>query len=74
MHTEGKYPKLTSAAALQFGGFASKNVIDLEPEQVQTFMSRQDFGIGSAQTEKVSGTGYVILRYEGFVVGLGRLS
>ncbi|PID85291.1 MAG: RNA methyltransferase [Chloroflexi bacterium] len=71
MHTEGKYPKLTTAAAMQFGRFARDNVIDLQPEQVQAFMARQDFHVDAAQVVDVSGTGYVILRYRGYVVGLG---
>ncbi|NHZ71887.1 MAG: RNA methyltransferase [Aquificales bacterium] len=71
MRTDGKYPKLTTAAALQFGYLATKNVIDLQPEQVQMFIGRQDFDIGAAQVQNVSGTGYIVLRYKGFVAGLG---
>ncbi len=71
MHTDGRYPKLTTASTIQFGRFATKNMIDLEPEQVQTFMARQNFNVAPAQLADVSGTGYVILRYRGYVVGLG---
>jgi NOL1/NOP2/fmu family ribosome biogenesis protein len=71
MRTDGKYPKLTTSAALQFGHLAVKNVINLEPEQVQAFMARQDFEIDVVQVQNVSGTGYVVLRYQEIVVGLG---
>ncbi len=71
MRTDGKYPKLTTSAALQFGHLATKNVIDLEPEQVQAFMARQDFDVCDAQLETVTGVGYAILRYKDFVVGMG---
>ncbi len=71
MHTEGKYPKLTTAAAMQFGHLAHKSIVDLEPEQVQLFIGRQDFEIGADQTQNVTDTGYVMLRYQGFVMGLG---
>ena len=71
MHTDGKYPKLTTAAAMQFGHLARKNIVDLQPAQVQMLMGRQDFEIAADQTQNVMGTGYVILRYQGFVVGLG---
>lgn len=71
MHTQGKYPKLTSAAAMQFGAWAEQNVIDLEPEQVGAFMNREDFGITAVQSTRTTGTGYVILRYHGFPLGVG---
>ena len=71
MHTDGKYPKLTTSAALRFGFLASKNVVDLEPEQVVAFMGREDFEVDVAQVQTVSGTGYVILRYQEIVVGMG---
>lgn len=71
MRTDGKYPKLTTSAALRFGNLASKNVVDLEAAQVQAFMGRQDFEVDAAQVQNVSGTGYIILRYRGRVVGLG---
>ncbi|MEZ4643895.1 MAG: hypothetical protein R3E31_14380 [Chloroflexota bacterium] len=34
MNVDGKYPKLTTAAAMIFGHLATRNTIDLEPEQV----------------------------------------
>ena len=71
MRTDGKYPKLTTAATLRFGALACKNVVDLQPEQLVAFMGRRDFHIEGAQVQNVSGTGYVMLRYQGIVVGLG---
>jgi 16S rRNA C967 or C1407 C5-methylase (RsmB/RsmF family)/NOL1/NOP2/fmu family ribosome biogenesis protein len=71
MHTQGKYPKLTSPAAMQFGRAATRNVIDLEPEQAGAFMNREDFGITAVQSSHTTGTGYVILRYHSFPLGVG---
>ena len=71
MRTDGKYPKMTTAAALQFGHLASKNVVDLASEQVQAFVGRQTFDVGAEQLGNVTGVGYVILRYKSYVVGVG---
>jgi 16S rRNA C967 or C1407 C5-methylase (RsmB/RsmF family) len=71
MHTDGKYPKLTTSAALRFGFLASKNVVDLEPAQVAALMGCEDFEVDMAQVQNVSGTGYVILCYQEIVVGMG---
>jgi NOL1/NOP2/fmu family ribosome biogenesis protein len=56
---------------MQFGKAATRNIIDLEPEQVQAFMNREDFGITAVQSTHSTGTGYIILRYHGFPLGIG---
>jgi len=50
---------------------ARKNIVDLQSAQVQMLMALQDFEIAADQTQNVMGTGYVILRYQGFLVGIG---
>ncbi|HEX6386077.1 MAG TPA: RsmB/NOP family class I SAM-dependent RNA methyltransferase [Anaerolineae bacterium] len=71
MQTSGKYPKLTTAAAMLFGPWARRNVIDLEAEQAEAYLSRQDFALTAGQARYCTGTGYVLLRYQNFVLGVG---
>jgi len=71
MHTDGKYPKLTTGAAMQFGHLAQRNVLDLTHEQVRAYLARQEFGATAGQTAQCHGTGYVIVRHQGFPLGIG---
>ncbi|MCA9961480.1 MAG: NOL1/NOP2/sun family putative RNA methylase [Anaerolineales bacterium] len=71
MNVDGKYPKLTTAAAMIFGHLATRNTIDLEPEQVANYVARHDFKISATQASHCTGTGYIILRYQGFTMGVG---
>ena len=70
MRTEGKYPKLTTGAAMLVGHHAKRNFIDLEPSQVQDFMARRDFNIMPDQAPHCTGTGYVLLRYQSVSLGI----
>ncbi|MCA9973114.1 MAG: methyltransferase domain-containing protein, partial [Anaerolineales bacterium] len=71
MNVDGKYPKLTTAAAMRFGHLAARNWIDLTPPQAAAFFARQDFSLPAAQAAGCSGTGYVLLRYRGYILGVG---
>ncbi|MCB8988633.1 MAG: methyltransferase domain-containing protein [Ardenticatenaceae bacterium] len=71
MHTDGKYPKLTTGAAMQFGHLAQQNVLDLSHEQVQAYLARREFEATAGQTAVCSGTGYVLVRHQGFPLGIG---
>lgn len=68
---KGKYPKLTTAGALLFGRHASRNLIDLEPEQMMAFYGREEFPISSSQLMANSGSGYLLARFQGFPIGIG---
>lgn len=71
MRVEGRYPKLTTAAAMLFGAAAHQNSISLEPNQATAYLSRQDFTISAAQAAGCTSTGYVFLGYRGVWLGLG---
>ena len=72
MHTDGKYPKLTTSAALHFGYQATRQVIDLTPAQAKRFLTRRDIPMTAQQAHLCKGsTGFVVLRYQGYALGIG---
>lgn len=71
MHIDGKYPKLTTAAAQFFGKKATRHVVDLLPEQAAAYLARRDTPVASEQVLRCVGTGYVIVRYQGLPLGIG---
>lgn len=70
MSTRLKYPKLSTAAAMLLGRAATKNYINLTPQQVQAYVNRQDFSVSTRQSTYCTGIGYVLVRYRGFVLGV----
>ena len=69
MRVEGRYPKLTTGAAMLFGQQATKNVVDLTADQVRAFFFLQPIAVTAVQASQIEGNGYVIVRYETAVVG-----
>lgn len=69
---KGKYPKLTTASSLLFGQHATKNLIDLDTEQLRAYYGREEFPISASQLiENDEGSGYVMVRFQGFPIGIG---
>lgn len=71
MRTGQRYAKLTTAAAMLLGQHATQNRIDLTPEQTQAYLQRQTFAVEPAQTTTCTDTGYVVVCYYGYPLGLG---
>jgi 16S rRNA C967 or C1407 C5-methylase (RsmB/RsmF family) len=71
IRTSARYPKLTTAAAMAYGRFATQNLIDIQPEQAAAFLARQDITLSAAQQQQCSGTGYVLIRYHTHIIGVG---
>jgi NOL1/NOP2/sun family putative RNA methylase len=71
MRTGQRYAKLTTAAAMLLGQHATQNRIDLTPKQAQAFLQRQTFAVQAAQTTTCTDTGYVVVCYHGYPLGLG---
>lgn len=71
MRTGQRYAKLTTAAAMLLGQHATQNRIDLTPEQAQAYLQRQTFAVQAAQTTTCTDTGYVVVCYHGYPLGLG---
>ncbi|MCP4420136.1 MAG: RNA methyltransferase, partial [Chloroflexi bacterium] len=71
MRVDGRYPKMTTPAALQFGKHATQNRIELTPAQTKAYLQRQTITLSNAQAANCSSTGYVILCHRSFPLGQG---
>lgn len=65
-----RYPKMTTAATLLLGQHATRNRINLSPEQTQAYLQRQTFIPNEAQTAALTDTGFIIVCYRGYPLGL----
>ena len=72
MRAQSKFPKLTTAAAMVFGGKATRNTIELDAEQIQAYVHRQEIKLREDQVRSCTGIGYVLVRHRevGFGVAL----
>ena len=68
-----KVPKLSTEAAMAYGGFATRNVINLTQTERAAFMSQQHIAPSSEQITSCSEKGYVIVRADGIAIGVGML-
>jgi NOL1/NOP2/fmu family ribosome biogenesis protein len=66
-------PKLTTAAAMQFGQHARRNVIDATDEHAAAYLARASFVPSSDQLALCTARGYVIVRCGGAGMGIGFL-
>jgi 16S rRNA (cytosine1407-C5)-methyltransferase len=71
MRTGQRYAKLTTAAAMLLGQHATQNRIDLTAEQARAYLQRQTFAVLPGQTTTCTDTGYVVVCYHGYPLGLG---
>lgn len=71
LNTSMRYPKLSTAAAMAFGPAATRNIIDLDETQAEAYLHRQHVQASAAQSQSVTGMGYVFVRYRGYVLGVG---
>ena len=65
-------PRLTTAAAIAFGGAARRNVLDLDDAEADEFVARRTFPLRAEEAAKCTGPGWVLARHRGMIVGLGR--
>lgn len=68
-----KVPKLTTAAAMQFGRHATRNVIDVGPVPAAAYFTRQPFAASIEALAHCTGRGYVLVRHAGWTLGVGFL-
>lgn len=69
----GRWPKLTTSAALAFGAGATRNVVELDAAQSATYQARRPVEPAGEQLSACDGRGYVMLRHRGVALGLGLL-
>ena len=70
---KAKPPKLSTQAALVFGGGATRNVIELEREEVDIYMDRGSIPLARDRVSACDGPGHVVTRYQGFALGIAGL-
>lgn len=68
-----KIPKLSTQAAVAFGRTATRNVIDMEREEVDLYMNRGTLSLAPGRVVSCDGPGHVLVRYRGFALGIGNL-
>lgn len=70
LKTNMQFPKLSTAAAMLFGLRASTHIVDITDQQRQQYLNKQDLELTADQVQGYS-TGYVLVRYKQFILGLG---
>jgi len=70
MRAQSRFPKLTTAAAMVFGGESTRNRIVLDAQQIQAYVRRQDARVRGEQSEFCTGIGYVLVRHQGVDFGV----
>ena len=64
-----EHRRMTTGATQSFGHHARRNVLDLEPQQLEPFLRGDPFPLPEGKAES---PGYLIVRFEDMVLGLGR--
>ena len=73
LHAQMRFPKLTTAAVFFIGGHASRNLIELSRGQTDAFLSRETISLEDDEIKTCTSQGYVVVKHEGIVMGLGFL-
>lgn len=71
--SRGAAPKMTTAAAMVLGPYATRNVVDLTADQRDAFHAREEFTLSPDQMPTAAKSRMVILRYDGLGLGIGFL-
>ncbi len=73
MRVDGRFPKLTTGAAMLFAPHATRNIVELTAQQMVDFIARRELTLPAAQLQNCTGNGYVMLRFAGSWLGQGTL-
>lgn len=72
IRTTLRFPKMTTGGTLLVGPLATRHVIDLDEAQLNAYYSRQTYiALRPEQTDLCESMGYVIVKFEGIVLGQG---
>ena len=64
-----KARRLTTGATQRFAPFATRNLFDLNDEQLEDFVMGREFTLAEPQVAQLAGGGFVIARHRGLVLG-----
>ena len=73
LHLSMKTPKLTTVGAAFLGPHARHNIIDVDADQRIRYLTRRSFPVRRSQLAETTEDGHVLIRYDGAVLGVGRL-
>lgn len=71
VRTDMRYPKLTTAGAMLAGSQATRNTVDVDRRQLAEYVLRREIRLRADQLARCTGTGYVLVRFEGAAMGVG---
>ncbi|AWV90159.1 hypothetical protein [Bradymonas sediminis] len=71
LHTQMKYPKLSTAAAMEFGPHATQNRAQLTSAQADQFLRRASFILPAEQCGLCTGAGYMLAFVDEICLGVG---
>lgn len=71
LHAGMRNPKLTTAAAMAFGGTATENVVELDLKEVGTYLARRDQELPERRAVACTDPGYAVVRHRRVALGLG---
>jgi NOL1/NOP2/sun family putative RNA methylase len=71
LRTDPRYPKPTTEGVVAFGAWASRQVVDLEPEELATYLARRAVTLPPERVTRCPDAGYVIVRRLGHPLGIG---
>ncbi|RMH16692.1 MAG: RsmB/NOP family class I SAM-dependent RNA methyltransferase [Acidobacteria bacterium] len=71
LHLGSAVPRLTTAATCAWGRHATRNVVELDAEQVDRFFTRQPLELRADQLRDCRHGYHVITRHQGHALGLG---
>ncbi|MEM8998260.1 MAG: RsmB/NOP family class I SAM-dependent RNA methyltransferase, partial [Acidobacteriota bacterium] len=70
-YADMEFPRPTTATAIRYGAAATRNLVDLAPQEIARLLRRQEIELDAEQAAPIDGDGYVMLRHGGLVFGLG---
>lgn len=70
--TEALPPKLTTDGAMLLGRHATRNRVELSPDQLEDYLARRDVAL-SVRARADAVRGYVLVAYRGHTLGVGKL-
>lgn len=70
-YVDMRWPRPTTASAIRWGALATKNRVDLRDDEIEAALALEEFRLDEERAHEVTGTGYVLLRHHGAILGLG---
>ncbi|MBT5050598.1 MAG: RNA methyltransferase, partial [Rhodospirillaceae bacterium] len=68
-----KFPKLSTQAAQAVGARATRNVIDLNYTEIETYIERGEWTVEEDRVTACDGPGHILIRHAGYPLGIAAL-